>query len=142
LTPEPGSGHRATLQGTTWAVVALLAFSAFALALAVIHPGVDTGPTSSAQATVAAPGGPGVATQPPGGITAEQAIDIATDQRGLRGRDGFSASAVSMLDPASQLWVWHVSWKFAGGPTSSEGCDDVTVDYLTGAVLSRTCWVS
>jgi hypothetical protein len=130
-------------QSATWAIVALLVFSALALTLAAIRGGMGSSATTSSEGTVVAPGGrPAAQTQPPGGITAELAIDIASGQRGLRGADGFSASAVAMLDPASQRWVWHVTWRLAGGPTSSEGCDDVTVDYLTGEVLSRSCWVS
>jgi hypothetical protein len=140
VTEESGSPRQSRpTQGATWAVVALLAFSAFALAIAAIRPGMSSPATASSQPTAAAPG---EQTRPPGGIGAEEAIDIATEQKGLRGTDGFTASAVAMLDPASQRWVWHISWSLEGGPTSSEGCDDVTVDYLTGDVLSRSCWVS
>jgi len=93
-------------------------------------------------------GTPAGTNPPAGGITSERAIEIASGTKSSQAPSDFRASAQAQFDwgyarwtRGFARWTWHVSWGVYAGPTGSTGCDMV-LDFFTGEILDRQCWIS
>jgi hypothetical protein len=123
--------------GKVAVIVALLAAITFGIG-AMLLMNLATAPGSS---PAGRPSGAAEWTAPPGGITREEAIEIATGPLTVPTATDLRTSATATFDVGRGRWVWDVSWMHYGGPTGSTGCE-VIVDFFSGEVLGENCWVS
>jgi hypothetical protein len=128
---RPGRAGRAAAVAA--ALVATLGIGALILVNAAGSPAPSSASASSETPSSVEP--------PPGGITPEMAIEIATGRSAWDRPSDFSVDASASFDEGRGRWVWGVSWERYGGPTGSEGCE-VVIDYLSGELLHQQCWVS
>jgi len=130
---------------TAVAATALLGVAGLGACQAITEPGRES-PTVTARVLY---GSPNPSNLPPGGITAQMAIDIAMEGEvaidiAMEGEEQHKdlawARAVRDFPGAGIVgrWVWLVHWGYSAGPTSGKWCD-IVVDLFSGEVLDKSC---
>ena len=116
-----------------------------------VYVGAPLAPSELPGTTPTATGLPGASTPPPaytaptpppGGISRDEAIRIATNAVHPTADQSAYSSAGAYLDSRYGRWVWSVSFSSdAPSPTGGSGMS-VTIDYFTGEVLASGYWIS
>jgi hypothetical protein len=130
---------------TAVAATALLGVAGLGACQAITEPGresptvTEPGRESPTVAARVLYGSPNPSNLPPGGITAQMAIDIAMEGEEQH-KDLAWARAVRDFPGAGIVgrWVWLVHWGYSAGPTSGKWCD-IVVDLFSGEVLDKSC---
>ena len=116
-----------------------------------VYVGAPLDPSEGPGTTPTATGLPGASapaprytqpTPPPGGISRDEAIRIATNAVHPTADQAAYSSAGAYEDPRYGRWVWSVSFSSeAPSPTGGSGIR-VSIDYFTGEVLDSGYWIS